>query len=52
MGVQMLTAEIDDSIGNYNECNVVQQGGVQHREVMPPAEEYNDVGSKAVIQIL
>ena len=46
------TVEIGDSISCYNRCNVVQQGGVWHREVMPQAEEYDDVGSKQVIQIL
>ena len=46
------TAEIGDSIGDYNKCSVVQQGGVWHLEVMPPTEEYDDVGSKEAIQIL
>ena len=46
------TAEIGDSIGGYDKYNVVQQGGVWHWEVTPPAEEYGDVGSKEVIQIL
>ena len=46
------TAEIGDSIGGYHKYNVVQQGGVWHREVMPPADEYDDVGSKEVIHIL
>ena len=46
------TGEIGDSITGYNKCNVVQQGGVWHPEVTPPAEEYNAVGSKKVIQIL
>ena len=31
------TAEIGDSIGGYHKYNVVQQGGVWHREVTPPA---------------
>ena len=44
-------AEIGDTIGSNNRCNVVQQGGVCHWEVTPPAEEYDDVGSKEVIQI-
>ena len=46
------TAEIVDSIGGYHKYNVVQQRGVWHREVTPPSEEYDDVGSKEVIQIL
>ena len=46
------TAEIGDSISCYNKCNVVQQGGVWHRGVTPPAEEYDDVELKEVIQIL
>ena len=33
----------------YNRCNVVKQGGVCHWEVMPPVEEYDNVGSKEVI---
>ena len=46
------TAEIGDSISGYYKYNVVQQGGIWHREVMPPSEEYDDIGSKEVIQIL
>ena len=46
------TAEIGDLISGYNKYNVVQQGGFWHREVKPPAEEYDDVGSKEVIKIL
>ena len=46
------TAKIDDSIGGYHKYNDVQQGGVWHLAVMPQAEEYDDVASKEVIQIL